>query len=93
MNSGVLYAALAYGAWGLLPIFFKQLSHVSAFEVVAHRMVWALVFLLCAAAQTLGLAARRDPPAQSPAVLWRIGTAPVGELVGLCVGCAKCPCT
>ena len=47
MNSGVLFAALAYGAWGLLPIFFKQLSHVSAFEVVAHRMVWALVFLLC----------------------------------------------
>jgi chloramphenicol-sensitive protein RarD len=47
MNSGVLFAALAYGAWGLLPIFFKQLSHVSAFEVVAHRMVWALLFLLC----------------------------------------------
>ena len=47
MNSGVLYACLAYAAWGLLPIFFKQLSHVSAFEVVAHRMVWALVFLLC----------------------------------------------
>ncbi len=47
MNSGVLYAVLAYIAWGLLPIFFKQLSHVSAFEVVAHRMVWALLFLLC----------------------------------------------
>jgi len=47
MNSGVLFAALAYMAWGLLPIFFKQLSHVSAFEVVAHRMVWALLFLLC----------------------------------------------
>ena len=47
MNSGVIYAALAYTAWGLLPIFFKQLSHVSAFEVVAHRMVWALLFLLC----------------------------------------------
>jgi len=47
MNPGVLYATLAYAAWGLLPIFFKQLSHVSAFEVVAHRMVWALLFLLC----------------------------------------------
>lgn len=40
MNSGVLYAALAYAAWGLLPVFFKQISHVNAFEVVAHRMVW-----------------------------------------------------
>ncbi len=47
LNSGVLYATLAYAAWGLLPIFFKQLSHINAFEVVAHRMVWALLFLLC----------------------------------------------
>jgi chloramphenicol-sensitive protein RarD len=47
MNVGVLYASLAYVAWGLLPIFFKQLSNVNPFEVVAHRMVWALVFLMC----------------------------------------------
>jgi chloramphenicol-sensitive protein RarD len=47
MNAGVLYAALAYTAWGLFPIFFKQLGHVNAFEVVMHRMVWSLVFLLC----------------------------------------------
>ena len=47
MNSGVLYAALAYTAWGLLPIFFKQLSTVNAFEIVMHRMVWSLAFLLC----------------------------------------------
>jgi chloramphenicol-sensitive protein RarD len=46
MQLGVLYAALAYTAWGLLPIFFKQLSSVSAFEVVAHRTVWSLLFLL-----------------------------------------------
>ena len=47
MNPGVLYAALAYTSWGLLPVFFKQVSNVNAFEVVAHRMVWALVFLAC----------------------------------------------
>lgn len=47
MNPGVLYAALAYTAWGLLPIFFKQLASVNAFEVVLHRMVWSLIFLLC----------------------------------------------
>ena len=47
MNSGVLYAALAYTAWGLLPVFFKQLVNVNAFEVVAHRMLWSLAFLLC----------------------------------------------
>jgi chloramphenicol-sensitive protein RarD len=31
----------------LLPVFFKQLANVNAFEVVAHRMVWALLFLIC----------------------------------------------
>ena len=45
MNPGVLYAVLAYTAWGLFPIFFKQLSHVNAVEVVMHRMVWSLVCL------------------------------------------------
>ncbi|MDD5333290.1 MAG: EamA family transporter RarD [Rhodoferax sp.] len=47
MNPGVFYAALAYTAWGFLPVFFKQLASVNAFEVVLHRMVWSLVFLLC----------------------------------------------
>ena len=46
MHAGVLYAALAYTAWGLFPIFFKQLAAVNAFEVVMHRTVWSLVFLL-----------------------------------------------
>jgi chloramphenicol-sensitive protein RarD len=46
MNSGVLYAALAYMAWGLIPILFKQLGNVNPFEVVMHRMVWSLLFLM-----------------------------------------------
>jgi chloramphenicol-sensitive protein RarD len=45
MNLGVVYAALAYTAWGLFPLFFKQVSHVPALEVVMHRTVWSLVFL------------------------------------------------
>lgn len=47
MNPGVFYAALAYAIWGLFPIFFKQLAHVNPFEVVLHRLVWSMVFLLC----------------------------------------------
>jgi len=46
MNPGLLYAALAYTAWGLFPIYFKQLAQVNAFEVVMHRMVWSFVFLM-----------------------------------------------
>ncbi len=47
MNAGVFYAALAYTAWGWLPVFFKQLNQVNALEVVLHRMVWSLIFLMC----------------------------------------------
>lgn len=46
MNPGLLYAALAYTAWGLFPVYFKQLVEVNAFEVVMHRMVWSFVFLM-----------------------------------------------
>jgi len=47
MQSGVLYAALAYAAWGLFPLYFKQVASVSSLEIVLHRSVWSLVFLLC----------------------------------------------
>ncbi|MFQ3630029.1 EamA family transporter RarD [Roseiflexus sp.] len=44
MNRGVLYAASAYACWGLLPVFWKLLQHIDAFEIVAHRIIWALAF-------------------------------------------------
>ena len=46
MNPGILYAALAYVAWGLFPLYFKQLAAVPSLEVVMHRTLWSLVFLL-----------------------------------------------
>ncbi|MDD2926460.1 EamA family transporter RarD [Rhodoferax sp.] len=46
MNPGILYAALAYVAWGLFPLYFRQLSMVGSLEVVMHRTVWSLLFLL-----------------------------------------------
>lgn len=36
----------AYGLWGLFPIYFKAIKHVPALEVVAHRIIWCVVFLL-----------------------------------------------
>ena len=44
-KTGPLYAVLAYGSWGLLPIYWKFFSQVSAIEVLSHRMLWSLVFL------------------------------------------------
>jgi chloramphenicol-sensitive protein RarD len=46
MNPGILYASLAYLAWGLFPLYFKQVAHVPALEVVMHRTVWSLLFVL-----------------------------------------------
>ncbi|MGS0753327.1 EamA family transporter RarD [Roseateles sp. GG27B] len=46
MNLGILYASLAYLAWGLFPLYFKQVAQVPALEVVMHRTVWSLLFVL-----------------------------------------------
>ena len=46
MPSGPVYAALAYICWGLFPLYIKQIAHVPALEVVVHRSVWSLVFVL-----------------------------------------------
>jgi chloramphenicol-sensitive protein RarD len=46
MNPGLAYAALAYVCWGLFPLYFTQVKAVPALEVVLHRTVWSLVFVL-----------------------------------------------
>lgn len=45
MNSGIARAALAYVIWGLFPLYFAQLASIPALEVLAHRIVWSLVFM------------------------------------------------
>ena len=44
--SGIAFLFSAYLIWGLSPVFWKRLSHVSSFELLVHRTVWSLVFLL-----------------------------------------------
>lgn len=46
MNPGIVYAALAYVAWGLFPLYFRQVAQVPSLEVVMHRTLWALVVVL-----------------------------------------------
>lgn len=43
---GALYAGLAYIVWGLFPLYFRQIAAVPSLEVVMHRTVWSLAFLL-----------------------------------------------
>ena len=42
---GVIYGLLSYGLWGLIPLYFKLVAHVSPLEVLAHRVLWSLVLL------------------------------------------------
>jgi chloramphenicol-sensitive protein RarD len=44
-RNGVLAALFAYGAWGGLPLLFRELQSVSALLIVAERTVWSLVLL------------------------------------------------
>lgn len=46
MNTGIVYASLAYLSWGLFPLYFRQVAAVPALEVVLHRTLWSLVFVL-----------------------------------------------
>lgn len=45
MNSGSFYALGAYVLWGILPLYWKALSHVPATQLICHRIVWSLVTL------------------------------------------------
>src|SRR5438094_457394 len=44
-RTGLLYGIAAYGTWGLVPLYFKLLAHVPSHAVLAHRIVWSVVFL------------------------------------------------
>lgn len=45
-RSGVLYAALSYLIWGILPVYWKFLDHVSPSETLALRIFWSFIFMI-----------------------------------------------
>lgn len=38
-------ALAAFSLWGVFPLYFKMVSHIPAFEVLAHRILWTVVLL------------------------------------------------
>lgn len=46
INKGVIFGATAYLMWGFFPIYFKLLHQVPAVQILGHRVVWSLLFLL-----------------------------------------------
>lgn len=45
-RNGFLFGIAAYGFWGVLPIYFKQIPLVPPVDVVAHRVIWSVPLLL-----------------------------------------------
>lgn len=45
-SQGALYAVSAYTLWGIAPLYFKQLSHIPAYEILTHRVIWSFLLLL-----------------------------------------------
>jgi chloramphenicol-sensitive protein RarD len=44
-RTGILAGISAYVIWGLVPIFFKQMVEVPAVEIIAHRVIWAMLLM------------------------------------------------
>ncbi|WP_105214610.1 EamA family transporter RarD [Pseudoalteromonas sp. T1lg22] len=45
-KKGMLFAASAFVMWGFAPVYFKQLLQVPALEILVHRIIWSVLFLL-----------------------------------------------
>ena len=54
VRRGALFGTAAYMLWGFFPLYFHGLSPATPLEVLAHRILWSLLFCL------IILAWRRD---------------------------------
>jgi chloramphenicol-sensitive protein RarD len=68
MRTGIFSAALAFLCWGLFPLYFHAVKEVPSMQILAHRMIWSLAFLL------IVLALRRQwrwlEQVRQPRVFW-----------------------
>ncbi|WP_370259520.1 EamA family transporter RarD [Idiomarina sp.] len=73
-RQGVFFALAAYSFWGFAPIYFKSVQQVPAFEILAHRIIWAfiLVFILIVGLKRLN---RLMPIIRSPKMMFRLTVA------------------
>jgi chloramphenicol-sensitive protein RarD len=45
-TKGTITTISAFFLWGIFPIYWKALYHVPSTEILAHRVIWSLVFML-----------------------------------------------
>ena len=65
---GALAAAAAFLFWGKVPVYWKQMQSFSASELIAHRIVWSLFFLVAVLAWQRSFASLRPGFAGARAV-------------------------
>jgi chloramphenicol-sensitive protein RarD len=59
-GGGATFALLAYGSWGLVPLYWNLLKGIPSPEILSHRVLWSTALLLCLVAwkrQATGLRA------------------------------------
>ncbi|HEX7411419.1 MAG TPA: EamA family transporter RarD, partial [Bacteroidales bacterium] len=44
--SGLFYALACYSIWGVFPLYWKLLAHVPSQQILAHRIIWSVIFLI-----------------------------------------------
>jgi chloramphenicol-sensitive protein RarD len=70
-SKGFTATAIAFAIWGVFPLYFHPLRQISAFQVIAHRVVWSCVFVLIWTALRGDLSTLRATLANR-SVVWRL---------------------
>ncbi|MBX3171038.1 MAG: EamA family transporter RarD [Candidatus Eremiobacteraeota bacterium] len=76
---GVLYGVATYFSWGVLPLYFHLLDDLPPLAILAHRVLWCLLFLLAWLAFQGELANYSRRAADPKLLRWLI---PSGLLIG-----------
>ena len=71
VSKGLTAGALAFAIWGIFPLYFHPLRQISAFQVIAHRVIWSCVFVLVWTAMRGELSTLRATLVNR-SVIWRL---------------------
>lgn len=45
-KKGIFFALGAYVLWGILPIYWEMIDHIGAFEILAFRIIFSMIFMI-----------------------------------------------
>ncbi|MDH9630815.1 EamA family transporter RarD [Staphylococcus capitis] len=45
-KKGIFFALGAYVLWGILPIYWELIDHIGAFEILAFRIIFSMIFII-----------------------------------------------